>query len=798
MIITFSFVILNSLQAQQLKINEFGAKNASSISDKFGEFEDWIELYNSGNNSIDLNGYYISDDIYLKTKYKLSGTGLTISAGGHLILWADKDFTQGTDHIGFKLSGDAGIIILSDPQVNILDSVSYKTQCTDVSFGRNPFDLSVWMYYPTPTPGKINNTPAYKGISQSPVFSHVSGSSNVPFQLNLSSPVKTDTIRYTLNSKSPTKLDPAYVTPINISKTTVVRARASQYGWYNSDISSQIYFYNATHALPVLAIITDSLNLFDAVTGIYTHPKEDGPSWEKFCQIKFLENGILQTESNAGIRIQGSSSVTMSKKSFRLFFRDEYGKDHISYPFFGTNNIGKFKKLVLKPGYDDDITFESNKTGTLLRDALSIELYKRIGGMPQQSRWASLYLNNQYWGIYDIRESIDEHFIEDHTGYKNFDLIRFVNDSSELKYGTKIKWNDMYSFVTNSDFTNDQNFTQIEKQIDMNEFISLLSFVQCTQYYSWCWGVSMFCKDTINEKWHFSIWDTDRAYTNEDWNGFIEAESNSSNYWANRFPRRFMKNSEFNRRYVNRICDLYNSTFYPDNAITVLDSIYNIIKPEMAKELSRWNPSNNDWEANVEAVRNFLRNRPEILKQQIRERFALSNTNNISLNVSGNGHIKINLLNVRSYPWSGDYFENNNIDLEAIPDEGYHFTGWSGYSESNSPRITVNPTDGANYIATFELGTYVNQFAINNLKISIFPNPANENATISFNLPENSKVRIVLYSIDGKEQLEVGNTLFNKGFHAIKIKLESLTKGVYIISLKSGKFNGHQYVFITK
>jgi len=79
--------------------------------------------------------------------------------------------------------------------------------------------------------------------------------------------------------------------------------------------------------------------------------------------------------------------------------------------------------LVLKAGYDDDITTESSPGGTLLRDATSVELWKAIGGLPQLSSFATLYLNNQYWGIYDLRESIDEHFIQAHTNYTNFDLI---------------------------------------------------------------------------------------------------------------------------------------------------------------------------------------------------------------------------------------------------------------------------------------------------------------------------------------------------------------------------------------
>ena len=141
-----------------LFINEFLASNDACYADEAGEYDDWVELYNSSSNPIDVGGMYIADnledELYLipNTDNSLS----TVPGNGYLILWFDKDEEQGPHHIGEKLSGDGeGIYLLSD-STTIIDSLSFDVQETDVSMGRSPDGSDNWVNFTTPTPGASN------------------------------------------------------------------------------------------------------------------------------------------------------------------------------------------------------------------------------------------------------------------------------------------------------------------------------------------------------------------------------------------------------------------------------------------------------------------------------------------------------------------------------------------------------------------------------------------------------------------------------------------------------------------
>jgi len=93
----------------------------------------------------------------------------------------------------------------------------------------------------------------------------------------------------------------------------------------------------------------------------------------------------------------------------------------LEYPLFEDNSVEEFRNIVLRSGYDDDLTTGS---GSLVRDPLSTDIYDELGGLVSDRRWVILTINGEYWGIYDIRESVNEHFIESHIDDNNFDMVR--------------------------------------------------------------------------------------------------------------------------------------------------------------------------------------------------------------------------------------------------------------------------------------------------------------------------------------------------------------------------------------
>jgi len=121
---------------QGLVINELLASNASFGTDEGGGTPDWIELYNNTGSTIDLTGYYLSDDATDLTKWEIPV--MSISAGGYQIFWADNDTLQSSIHTNFKLSASGETLLLVDPSLNVVDQITFGAQTTDESYARYP------------------------------------------------------------------------------------------------------------------------------------------------------------------------------------------------------------------------------------------------------------------------------------------------------------------------------------------------------------------------------------------------------------------------------------------------------------------------------------------------------------------------------------------------------------------------------------------------------------------------------------------------------------------------------------
>jgi len=150
----------NDATLEQLYINEFLASNIADTVDEYSEHDDWIEIYNPNNYAVDLAGYYITDDSTDITKYQipLGNTNTIIPANGFKLIWADNNDLQGELHTTFKLSSGGEFIGLYGSNMGVVDSLSYASQTTDVSYGRLPDGGSTWVNFTETTPGASNQT----------------------------------------------------------------------------------------------------------------------------------------------------------------------------------------------------------------------------------------------------------------------------------------------------------------------------------------------------------------------------------------------------------------------------------------------------------------------------------------------------------------------------------------------------------------------------------------------------------------------------------------------------------------
>lgn len=167
-------------QPPTLRINEFMADNETVTSDpnEPNEFPDWVELYNPGPDSIDIGGWYLTDDPNNPTKFRIAD-GITIPANGFLIFYADNDLEQGPLHTNFKLNKNGESVGLFDTDVtgnHPIDVYTFGPQAADHSEGYCP-DSDTWMLFTAPTPGAANRScigaPVISRVRHTPLFPSV-------------------------------------------------------------------------------------------------------------------------------------------------------------------------------------------------------------------------------------------------------------------------------------------------------------------------------------------------------------------------------------------------------------------------------------------------------------------------------------------------------------------------------------------------------------------------------------------------------------------------------------------------
>ena len=136
-----------------LVINEFMANNDEAVAGPDGGYPDWIELYNAGDESVDLAGMYLSDDLAdLKWQFP---SGTVIEAGGFLVVWTG-NYSQSIEYLNFNLNAKGEVIcLLAEDAETLIDSIPFTQQFNDISYGRQPDGGSTWNYL-TPTPSLSN------------------------------------------------------------------------------------------------------------------------------------------------------------------------------------------------------------------------------------------------------------------------------------------------------------------------------------------------------------------------------------------------------------------------------------------------------------------------------------------------------------------------------------------------------------------------------------------------------------------------------------------------------------------
>ena len=229
-------------------ISEFVASNDSTLNDRDGDSSDWIELFNTSEKSINLDGWYLTDDLDELDKWQLPS--VAIDPGEFEIIFAsDKDRINPAAqlHTNFRLSarGESLALIEPDGETIAHGYDRFPQQFTDIAFGLStevdPLDISVPGYLLEPTPGKPNGITSEQPPSGNVSYSISGRTFAESFDLVLSSPARDAVIRYTTDGSIPDEDADQYVEPIRVATSMRIRARAFQPGRSAGPVNSQAY-----------------------------------------------------------------------------------------------------------------------------------------------------------------------------------------------------------------------------------------------------------------------------------------------------------------------------------------------------------------------------------------------------------------------------------------------------------------------------------------------------------------------------------------------------------------------------
>ncbi|MEA3445405.1 MAG: CotH kinase family protein, partial [Bacteroidota bacterium] len=407
-----------------------------------------------------------------------------------------------------------------------------------------------------------------------------------------------------------------------------------------------VNYNSVNNNFPFVSIVTDSLNLFDNDSGIFIPGKYydetgwdswwpagnyslKGNEWERAVHFDFFTgNKELQIATNAGIRMHGCGSLTFPQKSFKLYFRNEYGMKEIDFPIFKDIETTVFKRLIFRNSGNDFLE-------THFRDALLQFLLKDIDIEIQGFQPCQVFINGEYWGIYNIRERQDKYYFENRFDIPEDSLILLGICGSEI-VGSNLAYSELVDFIIENDVDTDESFRYFDSVIDLRNFYDYNIAEIYYANYDWPCNNNKFWKTTnANSKWRWLIYDLDLSFgyrkdSKYSYPSLQHATAEGVYSWPNCdcstfLLRNLLKNETIKNKFVERFAYHLNNTFETQKVLQAIAQFRELYKPVISEHISRWSyPSEYYiWENNINTLCTFAEKRPCEMKQQIIEFFNL-------------------------------------------------------------------------------------------------------------------------------------------------------------------------------
>lgn len=680
-----------SLNAQ-VRINEICAANGDLKYDPdFFDFPSYVELYNPGSADINVGDFYLSDDPAQPAKWRIPANTI-ISAGGYLLIWCDE--RNALLHTNFNLDPDGESVLFSDASGAQVDRIDFPEQFVNTSYGRLSDGGSSIGYMILSTPGAVNNGATGTVQLENPALSLEAGRYSGAQSITMVPPAEGAEIRYTTDGAEPGPSSTLYSGPVSVTQTTTIKAKAFREGFLPSKAEVRTYFINQrAFTLPVVVLSTTPSYLTDNTIGIIVagtngttgpcqaQPKNWNQDWDRHAVIELFDRtGTKLIDEHVDIRVHGGCTRNNPQKSLVLRARDKFGDKTIEYKFFNSKPLDEFGSVVLRNSGNDFFS-------TMFRDGLIQSL--PVGQMDVDYlayQPSVVYINGNYWGIQNIREKVDGDYFEANFGISSED-VDVIETWGTVLLGTRDRWTSYVDSLNRVPRGAPEGFAFLNRFIDVQNYIDYLTAQIYLCNTDWPGNnVKTWRQRSTNGKFRWIFWDMDfgmglypeMSYPTHPTLEFVTDPDNTgwpNPAYATRHIRYLLEMPEFKKRFLQTLTTSLSTTFKPERVIDMINTFQNNIKTEMPHHIERWQLSLDNWNAEVERMRQFAAERNQFMRNHIKTFFGLEGDVRLSVNTfpTGAGAFKLNGLRNTTVE-NLFYFRDLPFEVIALPEPGYKFS----------------------------------------------------------------------------------------------------------------------------
>ena len=548
---------------------------------------DWVEFRNFTNASLDLSGFYLSDDRDRLQRWQFPAQ--TLEPGELLLVCCDADAPssrEGVLNTGFSLGADGEQLYLSDASGQVVDAVYLHDLTLGGSLCRN-LGQGGFFYCAAPSP-MSENMGGMRRVSQTPIALTPDGVYDgvTSLSLEFAGPGK---LYYTTDCTVPSTASELYTGPITIDHTSVIRLLCVEDGAYPSRVATFSYFINEYNHLPVLSLVTDD---HDTLVRMYWNGTKNIDVPANLA----LYDRDLQFNHACDVSMKGWTSLSLPKKSLGVSFRGRYGGD-LECDIF-RNGITEYSSLAIRAGQDYPFSIFRNELFQELALEGSSSLYT------QASKYCILYIDCEYYGIYCLKEDFSRQYYASHAGVSK-NSVTMIRTPAPLGTGF---FDDVVTFAWNNSLGEEENYRRFCELVDEDNFIDWFLFEGYSANTDIQGNARVFSSPENGGKWFFALYDLDWAfyYNGSDFTILLEQDVGNAGNQMPAMLRGLINNPEFRQKVLHRYAELSSGVLSNDHVIAKIDQFEALLEPDAPRDRAQWGLSMDEWHAQVDVLRHFI------------------------------------------------------------------------------------------------------------------------------------------------------------------------------------------------